>query len=112
MSEAQDDVPVYVVGNFVIDDAETYRKYELGFFPQLKKHGGEFITYDDNVITLEGDPGIKGRMVLMKFKNEQTALDWYNDPGYQELIGFRRESTKLNFLAIQHGMPSRAPQSE
>ena len=32
---------------FVVDDADTYRIYEKGFFPILKRHGGEFFTYDD-----------------------------------------------------------------
>jgi len=26
------DVPVYLVGNFIVDDAEHYRRYEKGFF--------------------------------------------------------------------------------
>ena len=33
------DVPVYMVANFHIHDAEKYRVYEKGFFPLLKKYG-------------------------------------------------------------------------
>ena len=40
---------VYMIANLKIEDAETYRKYEKGFFPILKKHGGSFITYDDAI---------------------------------------------------------------
>ena len=29
--------PVYMVVNLAVTDAETYRKYEKGFFPLLKK---------------------------------------------------------------------------
>ena len=36
------DAPAYVVGNFTIHDKDVYRKYEKGFFPILKKHGGTF----------------------------------------------------------------------
>ena len=50
-----DEVKVYMVANLQIHDAERYREYEKGFFPILKKHGGEFITYDDNIIHFEGD---------------------------------------------------------
>ena len=49
------DVKVYMIANLQIHDADNYRNYEKGFFPILKKHGGEFITYDDNVINVEGD---------------------------------------------------------
>ena len=30
-----------MVANLQIHDAERYREYEKGFFPILKKHGGE-----------------------------------------------------------------------
>ena len=39
-----EDVKVYMVVNLEIEDKETYLKYEKGFFPILKRHGGEFIT--------------------------------------------------------------------
>ena len=42
------DGPVYVVANFTVHDAATYREYEKGFFPILKRHEGTFFTYDDN----------------------------------------------------------------
>ena len=41
------DVPVYMVVNLQVSDAATYRVYEKGFFPLLKRYGGEFITFDD-----------------------------------------------------------------
>jgi len=51
------DVPAYVIANFTINDKDEYRKYEKGFFPILKKHGGSFFTFDDNTKHLEGsDP--------------------------------------------------------
>ena len=30
------DIPVFVLANFTIEDAGTYRNYEKGFFPILK----------------------------------------------------------------------------
>ena len=36
------DVPVYMVVNLAVTDADTYRKYEKGFFPMLKKYGVSF----------------------------------------------------------------------
>ena len=45
---------VYMLVNINIEDKETYLNYEKGFFPILKKHGGEFITFDDEIEHLEG----------------------------------------------------------
>ena len=74
------DTPAYVVANFTINDKDEYRKYEKGFFPILKKHGGSFFTYDDNTVHLEGSDPISGRMVLFQFPSEAAAVAWYNDP--------------------------------
>ena len=101
------DVPVYVIANFRIDDADTYRKYEKGFFPILKKHGGEFFTYDDSTVTLEGASPREGRMVIFTFPSEERARAWYDDPDYQALSEHRRAGTSLEFLTMVHGLPPR-----
>ena len=49
-----EDVRVYMVVNLEIEDKDTYLKYEKGFFPILKRHGGEFLTFDDSFRHLEG----------------------------------------------------------
>jgi uncharacterized protein (DUF1330 family) len=101
------DVPVYMTVNLSVTDADVYRVYEKGFFGLLKKYGGEFITFDDNPITLEGDSPREGRMIIFKFPSEQTAKDWYADPDYQALSEHRRAGTKIEFLTMVHGLPPR-----
>ncbi len=103
MSEA----PAFMIANFTIQDAETYRKYEKGFFPILKKHGGEFFTYDDKSETLEGPDGPPGRLVIFKFPSEQAAKNWFDDPEYQAISEFRRAGTTMRFLTLVHGLPPR-----
>jgi len=101
------EVPVYLVVNLHVEDAERYLQYEKGFFPILKKHQGKFISYDDNTITFEGELPRSGRMVIFTFPSEQAAKDWYNDPDYQALAEHRRAGTKLEFLTMVHGLPPR-----
>lgn len=101
------DVPVHIIANFVVNEPDTYRKYEKGFFPILKRHGGEFITFDDNSDTLEGDGAPQGRLVLFRFPNEEAARDWYADPEYQAISEHRRAGTAMRFLTLVHGLPPR-----
>ena len=101
------DVPVYAVVNLHITDAATYRQYEKGFFPLLKKYGGEFITYDDAAFTLEGIAPRTGRMIIFKFPSEAQARAWYADPEYQALSEHRRAGTRLEFLTMVRGLPAR-----
>ena len=101
------DIPVYVVANFQVEDADRYRQYEKGFFPILKKHQGQFFTFDDDTVTFEGEART-GRMVLFTFPSEEAATAWYNDPEYQALSEHRRAGTKLEFLTMVHGLPPRS----
>lgn len=102
------DVAVYMIVNLIVEDVEEYRKYEKGFFPILKRFGGEFVTYDDNQETFEGTEPLEGRSIIFKFPSEQAARDWYNDDEYQALSEFRRKGTTLKYLTMVRGLPPRA----
>ncbi|MBF2756024.1 MAG: DUF1330 domain-containing protein [Gammaproteobacteria bacterium AqS3] len=99
---------VYMIANVRIEDADEYRKYEKGFFPILKRHGGRFLAYDDNVQHFEGSTPLEGRTVMFEFDSEQAARDWYSDPEYQAISEFRRTGTRLNFLAMVTAPPPRS----
>ena len=101
------DTPAYVIANFTINDKDEYRKYEKGFFPILKKHGGTFFTFDDSTKHLEGSDPRPGRMVIFQFPSEAAADAWYKDPEYQALSEHRRASTNLVSLTMVHGLSSR-----
>ncbi len=101
------DLPVFMIVNLEVTDPDTYRIYEKGFFPMLKKYGGEFVTFDDNPTTFEGDNPRKGRMIIFKFPSEQTAKAWYADDEYQSLSAHRRAGTKLEFLTLVRSLPPR-----
>ena len=101
------DTAVYIIANLVIHEKEDYLKYEKGFFPLLKKHGGTFITYDDSSKHLEGSEPRPGRMIMFQFPSEAAADSWYNDPEYQALSEHRRAGTELKSLTMVHGLPSR-----
>ncbi len=97
--------PVHFIAQLTIDDADRYHDYEMGFFPILKAHGGEFITFDDNVTLLEGEE-ISGRTVIIRFESEEACLAWWNSPEYQELAEHRRASSTTAVVAIVHAPPA------
>ena len=99
--------PAFVIANFDIHDAETYRVYEKGFFPILKRYAGEFFTYDDNPETFEGAAPRTGRMVIFKFPSAEKARAWYADEEYQAISEHRRAGTEMQFLTMVHGLPPR-----
>lgn len=107
MEVKMSEVGVYMIANLTVNDADEYRKYEKGFFPILKKFGGEFITYDDNHETLEGTDPLEGRVIIFKFPSEKAAKNWYNDAEYQALSEFRRSGTVLKALTLVHELAPR-----
>ena len=98
---------VYMIANLKIEDAETYRKYEKGFFHILKKHGGSFITFDDTIAHLEGSTPVEGRIVIFTFPSEEAARGWFDDADYQSLSEFRRAGAPLTSLTMVKGLPPR-----
>ena len=107
MEVKMSEVGVYMIANLTVNDADEYRKYEKGFFPILKKFGGEFITFDDNHETLEGTDPLEGRIIIFKFPSEKAAKNWYNDAEYQALSEFRRSGTVLKALTLVHELAPR-----
>ena len=101
------DIEVYMIINLIVTDAATYRIYEKGFFPLLKKYQGEFVTYDDHPLNLEGNSPRQGRMIIFKFPSEQLAKEWFADPDYQALSEYRRAGTTMVSLTLVHGLPQR-----
>ena len=98
---------VYMIANLTIDDADTYRKYEKGFFPILKKYNGSFVTFDDSIEHFEGSTPVQGRIVMFSFPSEEVAREWYNDADYQELSEFRRAGAPLKSLTMVKGLQPR-----
>ncbi|MBK8840437.1 MAG: DUF1330 domain-containing protein [Hyphomonadaceae bacterium] len=101
------DQPVYLIANLVVKDPAEYRLYEKGFFPLLKRHGGEFVTYDDAPLTFEGESPRPGRVIIFRFPSEADAKRWYADADYQELSKHRRAATQLEFLTMVRSIPPR-----
>lgn len=99
--------PVYVMAHFTVFDAEQYREYEKRFFGILKRCQGQFVTYDDNAITLEGSDELSGRCVVLQFPSEALAKAWYNDEEYQAISEYRRAGTKMQFMTVVHTLPPR-----
>lgn len=96
--------PVHFIAHMSINDVDGYRKYEKGFFPILKAHGGRFITYDDDVTVLEGERS-DGRTVIIQFESEDALMDWWNSPEYIELAEYRRASTTTHSVVVVHAPP-------
>lgn len=108
MNDDTPEIPVYMLANLFIQDAAEYRNYENGFFLILKRHSGQFLTFDDTPHTFEGSAPRQGRMIICTFPSEADATRWCADPDYQALSAHRRRGTELAFLTMVRGLPTRS----
>ena len=95
--------PVHFVAHLTVEDPDEYLKYEKGFFPILKAHGGTFVTYDDTPTLLEGERA-PGRTVIIQFESEAACLAWWNSPEYVELAKHRHAGTLTHSISIVHAL--------
>ena len=52
----------------------------------------EVLVVDENIDVIEGSTE-DNRTVVLKFKDKATAMDWYNSPEYQAVVGLRLGAT-------------------
>ena len=98
----------YVVANLeVIHDREKFRDYERGLVKSLSRHGGQLLTFSDDVDCLEGDSPPNGRMVVMEFPSMEDVNSGWADEEYQAASNIRREYSVTNFICKLEALPPR-----
>lgn len=99
----------YVVANLeVIHDKDKFRDYERGLVKSLSRHGGQLLTFSDDVDCLEGDNPPNGRLVIMEFLSKEHVDSWWADEEYQTASNIRREYSVTNFICKLEALPPRS----
>ena len=110
------DLPVYMIANLVIQDAAEYRVYEKGFFPILKRHGGEFVTYDDRPQNLRARPRARDDSSSSGFRPRAMPGDGTPIPTIRRFRCIEARGVILNFspwfTACRHAPEAAPPPSD
>lgn len=94
----------YVIAEFTVKDPDVYReKYASKAGKTAKEYGAEALA-NSNWENLDGDP-TRSSGAIMRFPDRETALQWYNSPGYQQLIEVRGVAMDVRFSLLD-GLPS------
>ena len=82
----------YFIFNHKVLDSETLNDdYLPKAVETLKPYDPEILVVDQNAERVEGQTE-DNRMVILKFKNREEAMTWYNSPEYQAIIDLRLNS--------------------
>ena len=85
-------MPAYMIFTHKVTDADTLNNdYLPKAVETLGPYAPEIIVVDQNIEVIEGDTG-DTRTVVLKFKDRDTAKNWYNSPEYQTIVNLRLDS--------------------
>ena len=88
----------YVVVELTVKNTAAKDRYSSAAGPVLKQFGGEFIAGAPwNVLT--GEPAFTNGAII-RFADRDTAIAWYNSPGYQATFGDRATGIDCRFRLI------------
>lgn len=84
--------PAYIIFTEEIHNPDQVNDYAMKAGPTVAPFGGELVAFSDAQTVLEG--GWHGsRVVIVKFKDVDTAKGWYNSDAYQEILPLRLTGT-------------------
>lgn len=90
----------YWVANVEVQDMDIYKNYVAGNGEVFAKYGARFVTRGGKHQVKEGE--VNSRVVVIEFKDYETALACYESPEYQALKAIRLPAATSN-LAIVEG---------
>ena len=92
---------IYLVVDVKIDDVEAYGKYKEKVKPLIERYGGEYLSRGGEINVLENELWEPTRMVLVKFPDKESAMNWYNCAEYQALKKIRIDSATSTSIIIE-----------
>ena len=93
--------PVYLVVDVKIHDADAYPKYKEKVKPLIESYGGEYLSRGGEINVLEKELWKPTRMVLVKFPDKESAMNWYNCEEYQLVKQIRIDNATSTSFFIE-----------
>jgi uncharacterized protein (DUF1330 family) len=91
---------VYLLAEIEIADREAYEQYQERTRGVLPKFGGEVLATEEAPVVLEGEwPAT--RTVLVRFADEEHALQWFHSDEYRAAVVHRRRGAKANLVLLK-----------
>jgi uncharacterized protein (DUF1330 family) len=90
----------YIIGEIQVTDAEKYKNYTDLTPSVIAEYGGKFIVRGGESVLLEGEPAPK-RIVVIEFKDLETAKQFYTSPQYAVAKDARTGAATFRLIAVQ-----------
>lgn len=92
-------MPVYLIADITVHDAERYREYVENVPALIRKHGGVYRVRGGDLQILEGDWS-PSRLIVLEFPDRDAALAFHNDPEYEPYRNLRQSISDSNLVIV------------
>jgi uncharacterized protein (DUF1330 family) len=92
-------MPAYIAVDITIDDPQTYERYKLLAPPSIAKYGGKYLARGGTITTLEGEWSPK-RLVILEFRDAETARQWWSSPEYADAKALRQSCARTQMVLL------------
>ena len=82
-----------------VHDAEGYGKYAEIATAAVSKYGGEFLVRGGTAEQKEGEG--RARNVVIRWKDMETALAFYDSPEYQEALSHGLPASTREYVVVE-----------
>ncbi|MEO1562793.1 MAG: DUF1330 domain-containing protein [Pseudomonadota bacterium] len=89
----------YTMVHVDVHDDEMYAKYAVLATQAAEEFGGEFLVRGGKYRVMEGNG--KPRNVIIKFKDFDTAVAWYESETYQKALEYSNPSSTRDFTIVE-----------
>ncbi|MDA3038667.1 MAG: DUF1330 domain-containing protein [Actinomycetota bacterium] len=93
----------YLIVNFDVDDAATYKQYQKGAVPSLGiGANAKVVAYDTETLQVEGESA-GHQTVVLEYPTMEEARAAYDSDAYQAVLPLRFQATSKHFGVIVKG---------
>jgi uncharacterized protein (DUF1330 family) len=89
----------YWIAHVDVEDPEGYKAYIAANAVPFAKYGGRFLVRAGQNELKEGR--LRGRHVILEFKDYATALACYESPEYREATALRQKASATDLVIIE-----------
>ena len=91
----------YMIVDVNIHDVDAYEIYKSQVTPIIEKFGGEYLVRGGAHEVLENDLWSPTRMVMVRFPDKKSALDFIHSDEYAPVKKMRRDNSYGTVLIVE-----------
>lgn len=91
----------YLIVDTLLDDPALYEEYKLRARPIAESFGGEYLARGGALTVREQDLWSPTRIVLVRFRDAETANRFYDSAEYQAVLPISQRSARRTAFVVE-----------